>query len=439
MNETTLTAGKPGQSEAKNNKMGRLAAASSIGTTLEWYDFTVYNLMAALVFNHIFFPSFSPLVGTILAFSTYAVGYISRPFGGVIFGHLGDKLGRRWVLIATLMLMGVVTAAMGLLPTYFQWGILSPVALVTLRFLQGAAIGGEWAGSVLLTMEHGRQDQRGRNASFTQIGPSFGTLLGAGFIALITYVLTAEQFMDWGWRIPFFSSVLLVVLGLWLRKGVDETPVFKALETSENKADLPLKEVMVAHWPRLLISGSVRIGSDIMYAILMVFTLTYVTTILGLPRSEALTATMLGAAVHVFAVPFFGSLSDKIGRRVVYAMGALGSIIWVFVFFFLLHTLNPIYICFAVVVGMVFQAMMYGPQASFITEQFPTRVRYAGSSLAYTLGGIIGGGFSPLIMTFLLKEYNQSLPISIFASIGLTVTLLALFSAKETANKPLAE
>ncbi len=230
MNETTLSTTARTQTNGKKSKMGRLAAASSIGTTLEWYDFTVYNLMAALVFNHIFFPSFSPLVGTILAFSTYAVGYISRPFGGIIFGHLGDKLGRRWVLITTLILMGVVTGLMGLLPTYFEWGIWSPIALVSLRFLQGMALGGEWAGSVLLTMEHGRQDQRGRNASFTQIGPSFGTLLGAGFIALLTYLLSSDEFTAWGWRIPFFSSVVLVVLGLWLRNGVDETPAFKELE-----------------------------------------------------------------------------------------------------------------------------------------------------------------------------------------------------------------
>ncbi len=202
---------------------------------------------------------------------------------------------------------------------------------------------------------------------------------------------------------------------------------------------MPLKEVAAKHWSRLLIAGSVRIGSDIMYAILMVFTLTYVTTVLELPRSLALTATMLGAAVHIFAVPAFGILSDKVGRRAVYGTGAVGSIIWMYVFFHLLDSSNPALIILAVVVGMIFQAMMYGPQAAFITEQFPTRVRYAGSSLAYTLGGIIGGGFSPLIITFLLKEYNHSLPVSIFATAGLAVTLLALYVAKETAHKPLAE
>jgi len=439
MNETTLSSTARVPADSRKSKMGRLAAASSVGTTLEWYDFTVYNLMAALVFNHIFFPSFSPLVGTILAFSTYAVGYISRPFGGIIFGHLGDKLGRRWVLITTLLLMGVVTGLMGLLPTYFEWGIWSPIALVSLRFLQGMALGGEWAGSVLLTMEHGRQDQRGRNASFTQIGPSFGTLLGAGFIALLTWLLSADEFTAWGWRIPFFSSVLLVVLGLWLRNGVDETPAFKDLEENGDKAEMPLKEVVVRHWPRLLIAGSVRIGSDVMYSILMVFTLTYVTTVLELPRALALTATMLGATVHIFAVPAFGILSDKVGRRAVYGTGAVGSIIWMYVFFHLLDSTSPALIILAVVVGMIFQAMMYGPQAAFITEQFPTRVRYAGSSLAYTLGGIIGGGFSPLIITFLLKEYHHSLPVSFFATAGLAVTLLALYVAKETAHKPLAE
>ena len=206
-----------------NIKMRRLAAASSIGTTLEWYDFTVYNLMAALVFNVIFFPSFDPLTGTILAFSTYAVGYVSRPLGGMVFGHLGDKLGRRFVLVTTLILMGVATGMMGLLPTYASWGIWSPLLLVVLRFVQGAAIGGEWAGAVLLAMEHGRQDQRGRNASFTQVGPSAGTLLGTGFIALVSLFLSPEDFLAWGWRIPFVSSVALVVFGLvlWTQANIN--------------------------------------------------------------------------------------------------------------------------------------------------------------------------------------------------------------------------
>ncbi|MGO4810278.1 MFS transporter [Cupriavidus sp. 2MCAB6] len=417
--------------------MGRLAAASTIGTTLEWYDFTVYNLMAALVFNAVFFPSFDPLTGTILAFSTYAVGYVSRPLGGVLFGHLGDKLGRRFVLVATLVLMGVATGLMGLLPTYMSWGIWSPILLVALRFLQGAAIGGEWAGAVLLSMEHGEQHQRGRNASFTQVGPSCGTLLGTGFIAVVSLWLSPEDFQAWGWRIPFLSSVLLVVFGLWLRKGVEETPMFREMEARKSTAKTPIKEVFVDHWRRLLLAGGVRIGSDVLYALVVVFTLTYVTSVLHLSRPLALTATMIGAACNAIAVPLFGSLSDRLGRRPVYIAGALLAVVWAFVFFRLMDSAQPLQICAAVVVGLIIHAMMYGPQAAFVTEQFPTRVRYAGSSLAYTLAGIVGGGFAPLIIASLYKSYGSTLAISLYVSAALALTLVALLAARETANKPL--
>jgi MFS family permease len=441
-NTSAITQGGTDLSSAEEHvrpRMGRLAAASSIGTTLEWYDFTVYNLMAALVFNSVFFPSFDPLSGTILAFSTYAVGYLSRPFGGVIFGHLGDKLGRRFVLVTTLVLMGVATGLMGILPSYHSWGVWSPILLVSLRFIQGAAIGGEWAGAVLLSMEHGSQHQRGRNASFAQVGPACGTLLGAGFITLSTYCLSAESFQTWGWRLPFLSSAALVIFGLWLRRGVDETPMFKELERHHHKVQLPIKEVVVGYWRRLLIAGSVRIGSDIVYGLLVVFTLTYVTGVLHLPRSLALTATMLGAALHAVCVPLFGALCDKLGRRVVYGAGALFSILWAFAYFALMSTLQPLQICIAVVVGMFFQAMMYGPQASFVTEQFPTRVRYAGASLSATFGGIIGGGFAPLIFASLYKAYQSTTYISLYIAAGLLVTVIALIAARETSGRPLEE
>lgn len=418
-------------------RMGRLAAASSVGTTLEWYDFTIYNLMAALVFNTVFFPSFDPLTGTILAFSTYAVGYVSRPMGGFVFGHLGDKLGRRFVLAATLMMMGIATGLIGLLPSYASWGIWSPVLLVTLRFLQGAAIGGEWAGAVLLSMEHGDQQRRGRNASFAQVGPSCGTLLGTGFITLLTLFLSPEDFQAWGWRVPFLCSVALVLFGLWLRWGVEETPVFLELEAQHDKASTPLKEVFTLHWRRLLMAGGSRIGSDVLYALVVVFTLTYVTTVLHLSRPLALTATMLGAACNAIAVPLFGSLSDRLGRRPVYIAGALLGAVWAYVFFVLMDSAEPLQICVAVVVGLIIHAMMYGPQAAFVTEQFPARVRYAGSSLAYTLAGIVGGGFAPLIITTLLKSYGSTLAISCYVAAALGLTLLAVAAARETAKRPL--
>ncbi len=422
---------------ASHSKTGRLAAASSIGTALEWYDFTVYNIMAALVFNHVFFPSFDPLVGTILAFSTYAVGYISRPVGGFIFGHLGDVAGRKAVLITTLVIMGVTTALMGLLPGYAVWGIWSPVLLVALRFIQGIALGGEWAGAVLLSMEHGDADKRGRNASFAQVGPSCGTLIGTGFITLVTVALSGEQFQEWGWRIPFLLSLLLVMFGLWLRRGVEETPTFVAMQQAEKTTHTPLKEVFVRYPRELLIAGGSRIGSDVLYALVVVFTLTYVTTVLQLPRPLALMATMLGAIGNAITVPMFGALSDKLGRRPVYIAGALLAIVWSFVFFVLLDSSQPVLIVLAVIGGLLIHAVMYGPQAAFVTEQFPSHVRYAGSSLAYTLAGIIGGGFAPLIITTLYKEMGSTLWVSLYVSLALLITLFALWKAKETANRPL--
>lgn len=419
--------------------MGRLATASSVGTILEWYDFTVYNTLAALIFNRLFFPSFDPLSGTILALSTYAVGYVSRPLGGVLFGHLGDKRGRRVVLVITLVLMGVTTGLMGLLPTYATAGIASPILLVMLRFVQGVALGGEWAGAVLISVEHGAQHQRGRNASWTQVGPSVGTLLATGGIALVTYLVSPDEFLSWGWRIPFLASVVLVGFGLWIRRGVAETPMFTELEERGTKAQTPIGDVLRHYWRRLLIAAGVRVGSDVLYALVVVFTLTYVTTVLGLSGNLALTAIMVGSACNAVSVLFFGALSDRVGRRPVYATGALLGMLWAFVFFVLLDSRRPALIVIAVVIGLVIHGAMYGPQAAFVTEQFPTRVRYAGSSLAYTLAGIAGGGFAPLIIASLFRVYGTSTEVSLYVVATLGVTGVALLVARETATSPLEE
>jgi len=248
---------------------------------LEYYDFAIYNTLAALAFNKLFFPSFEPLTGTILAFSTFAVGYFSRPIGGVIFGHLGDRYGRRFVLVTTLMVMGATTALIGALPTYAAAGVLSPTLLVALRFVQGAALGGEWAGAVLLSVEHGDQRRRGRNASWAQMGPSLGTLMATGSIAIVTSLLPEESFLAWGWRLPFFASVVLVGFGLWIRVGVEETPLFRQLERDKSQARAPVGEVFRAHWPKLLIGGGARIGPDVLYSLAATFSLSYLTMTVG--------------------------------------------------------------------------------------------------------------------------------------------------------------
>ena len=423
----------------KRTSTGRLAAASAVGTTLEWYDFTVYNTLAALIFNRLFFPSFDPLTGTILAFSTYAVGYISRPIGGVIFGHLGDKLGRRFVLFVTVTIMGLTTGLMGTLPTYAFAGKLSPILLVTLRFVQGVALGGEWAGAVLLSVEHGDQGKRGRNASYTQLGPALGTLLATVCIASMTNLLSDDAFFAWAWRIPLLASLVLVGFGIWIRLGVDETPMFKELEEAGAKAKTPIADVLRLFLRRLLIAGGVRVGTDVHYALVAVFSLTYLTTVLNVPRTSALTAIMIGTVFDAVAIPLCGILSDRIGRRPVYAAGALLAILWAFGFFILVDRSTTVSIVIAVVVGCLIHALMFGPQAAFVAEQFPTRVRYAGSSLAYTLAGIVGGGFAPLAMASLLQLYRTTTGISIYIVGTLCVTLVALLLARETAKRPLEE
>lgn len=417
--------------------LARLASASMVGTTLEWYDFTIYNTMAALIFNQLFFPSVEPLVGVLLAFSTYAVGYVSRPFGGVVFGRLGDRIGRRAVLVLTLVAMGLTTAAMGLLPTYNAIGVWSPLLLVALRFVQGVALGGEWAGAVLLSMEHGRQDRRGLNASWTQMGPPCGTILATAVIAVLTSQLSDADFLKWGWRVPFIASLAVVIFGLWVRSGVEETPMFKELEASNRKVEAPIGEVLRRHWRRLLIAAGCRVGPDILYALVVVFTLTYVTTILHLSRELALKAVLVGAVFNAVCVPLFGLLSDLFGRRIVYGSGALLAVVFVFVYFPLLNTQNETVMISAAAVGWLIHAMMYGPQGSFITEQFATPVRFTGASLAYTFAGIVGGGFAPLLMATLYQQFGSTLAISCYVLAALCVTLAALWCAEETAKLPL--
>jgi MFS family permease len=406
--------------------MHRLAMASVVGTALEYYDFAVYNTLAALVFNQLFFPSFDPLSGVILSYATFAVGYASRPFGGVLFGHLGDRHGRRFVLVMTLLLMGVTTTLIGLLPTYREIGALAPVLLVLLRFLQGMALGGEWAGAVLLSLEHGADRQRGRNAAFAQMGPSIGTLIATGVIALTASRLSQDEMLAWGWRVPLLLSVALVIFGLWLRLGVTETPQFRELEQRGARTRAPLGEVLRHHWRGLLIGGGARVGPDVQYSLVAVFTLTYVTTILGFSRTFALTTLSIGSACNAVLILVAGVLSDRFGRRAVYGAGVAAALVWVWLLFPLLDTKAEWAITLAVVSGLAVHAFMYGPQAAFIAEQFPTPVRYAGSSLAYTFAGVFAGGIAPLVITALYRAWGTPLLIAAYVTTALLVTAAVL-------------
>jgi MFS family permease len=416
---------------AATGSLRRLAFASIAGTALEYYDFAAYNLLAALVFNKLFFPTVDPIAGTLLAFATYWVGYLSRPLGGILFGHLGDRRGRRHVLVMTLLIMGGCTMLIGALPTYETAGVLAPALLVALRFVQGMALGGEWAGAVLLTMEHGSERQRGRNAAFAQMGPSTGVLLATGIMALITWLLPEEALLSWGWRVPLLASLALVAFGLWLRLGVPETPEFLALERSASQSRAPLREVARQHWRAVLVAGGSRFGPDVVYSLISAFCVSYVTTILGMSRTLATVALAIGALVNVVCVFAAGALSDIHGRRWVYGLGTAAAALWLWQLFPLLDSRSELAIVGAFVLGLAVHAFMYGPQGAFIAEQFPARVRFAGSSIAYTFAGVFAGGIAPLAFTRIFQSTGQTGGIVVYVGVALTITVVALLAARK--------
>ncbi len=422
------------QTAPLQSSVRRVIVASLIGTSLEWYDFFIYGTAAALVFNKLFFPSFEPLVGTLLAFATYAVGFVARPVGGVIFGHYGDKLGRKNVLVATLLLMGIATFAIGLLPTHATIGVWAPILLVALRFLQGLGLGGEWGGAVLMTLESGDAKRRGLNASWPQVGVPIGLLLANGALSLMGAVTSEVAFLSWGWRVPFLLSGVLVLVGLWIRLTIAESPLFREVEAKDTKAKAPIVDVLRRYPKQVLLAIGARVGVDVAFYTFVLFVTTYVVTYLKLPKSYALNAVLIAAACQVILIPWFGRLSDRFGRRPVYLFGAIGAAIWVFVFFALLDRGSFPLIVLAVVVALFFHAAMYGPQAAFIAEMFPTKIRYTGASMGYQLAGIFGGALAPIISVALLRRYDTSMVVSAYVVVVLALTTVCVLLAPETSR-----
>ncbi|MFC3492637.1 MFS transporter [Glycomyces rhizosphaerae] len=438
---TTDTATTPASEDERRTGIGRIVTASLVGTTVEWYDFFLYGSAAALVFNTAFFPAHDPLVGTLLAFATYAIGFLARPLGGLVFGHYGDRLGRKKLLVLSLLMMGAATFAMGLLPTYAAIGVAAPILLTLLRLVQGFALGGEWGGAVLIVSEHGGERHRGFWASWPQAGAPGGNLLATGVLALLAVIQTEEAFLAWGWRIPFLLSGILVLIGLWVRMTVSESPVFlqAQAESAANgaKEKPPIVEVLRTGWREVLGAIGLRFGENISYYILTAFLLVYVTAQLELSKSLALNAVLIGSAIHFVTIPMWGALSDRIGRRAVTLIGAIGMAAWAFAFFALADTGSFAVICLSVTVGLLFHGAMYGPQAAFVSELFDTKVRYSGAAIGSQLASVIAGGLAPLIAVALLNHFGSSVPVSVYLCGAAIVTAIAAAVIRETRGRDL--
>lgn len=410
----------------------RVILASFIGTTIEWYDFFLYGTAAALVFNKLFFPNFEPSAGTMAAFATYAVGFFARPLGGIIFGHFGDKLGRRSMLVTTLMMMGLATFFIGILPTYEQAGLLAPTLLVFLRFVQGLGVGGEWGGAVLMVVEHGQTGRRGLYGSWVQAGVPVGLLLATGAFNLCS-ALPEAAFLAWGWRVPFLLGILLMGVGLFIRIYVLESPLFTAMKAERPPTPLPLLVVLRDYRRNVLLAMGARFAENAFFYIFTVLALSYGTQQLQLTKATVLKGVLLGSALQFIVLPLFGAWSDRIGRRPVYLGGAVFLTLFAFPFFWLVDTQNTAAVWLAICLGLVGHSAMYGPQAAFFSEMFGTHVRYSGASLGYQLASPLAGGLAPLIATALLQwSGGQPWPVAIYLIVMGTITIVSVWLAAET-------
>ena len=414
--------------------MIRAVVASAVGTTIEWYDFFLYGVAAALVFPRIFFPESDRFTGTLLAFSTYFVGFVARPFGAAIFGHYGDRIGRKAALIATLVLMGVATMGIGLVPGYDQIGIWGALLLVVGRVMQGVGVGGEWGGSVLLAGEWTDPKRRGFTTSWAQFGAPAGLMLANGAVSIVTHATSEEQFLAWGWRVPFLISFVLVFIGLYIRIGILETPVFARLKARGKVEKTPVREVLRRNWREVILTALLRTGQQTPFYIFTTYILTYGTQVLGLSRGLLLNLVMLQASISLFTIPLFGHISDLIGRRKITAIGCVVMMIFPFAYFGMLDTGVMALQALAILMALPLHDLQYGPQAAFISESFPGSLRYSGASLGYQLASITAGGPAPIVALFLFRTYGTSMAVAAYCALSGLVSLVCVWLLHERAG-----
>ncbi|HEX3342441.1 MAG TPA: MFS transporter [Pseudolabrys sp.] len=419
--------------------IGTIAFASAIGTTIEWYDFFLFGVVTPLVFNKLFFPNFDPLVGTLLAYTTFFVGFISRPIGGIIFGHYGDRIGRKTVLVLTILIMGVATFLIGLLPTYASVGIWAPIMLLFLRIFQGIGIGGEWGGAVLMAVEHSPAGRRGFYGSWPQIGVPAGLLLSSGMVYLLSYLPEAD-FYSWGWRIAFLISAVLVAVGLYIRLKIMETPAFTRIQESNKLVHVPFFELWRTHGKNTLLGLGARYIEGVTFNIFGVFVVGYLAGTLGLPRQTALAGVMIASAIMIVMLPIYGNLSDRIGRRRMFGVAGILIGILSFPAFWLMQTKEPLMIWIAIAVPFAFvYPAVYGPQAALFSELFDTRVRYTGISFVYQFSGIYASGLTPIIATALLPMGgNKPWLICLYVLAVSIVSALSVFAMTEAHKRDMA-